>query len=119
LSGYLSVYHLYKAGDQRTRSPATLPGSENPLSIVVLPFSTLGANAQQTDFADGLTSKLTSDLSRITGSMVIASTTALTFKGKAATAQQIGKGRSSTSQAAKGLRTACASLPTGSSAAAW
>ena len=61
------------------------------MSIVVLPFSTLGANAEQTDFADGLTAKLTADLSRISGSMVIASTTALTFKGKVATAQQIGK----------------------------
>ena len=91
LSGYLGIYHLYKAGDQGASHRSPSPGSENALSIVVLPFATLGATADQTDFADGLTAKLTSDLSRISGSMVIASTTALTFKGKAATAQQIGK----------------------------
>ena len=91
LSGYLGIYHLYQAGDQGIRLRSPLPASEYALSIVVLPFSTLGANAEQTDFADGLTAKLTSDLSRISGSMVIASTTALTFKAKSATAQQIGK----------------------------
>ena len=42
-------------------------------------------------FADGITENLTTDLSRIRDSFVIARNTAFTFKGKNADARQIGK----------------------------
>jgi hypothetical protein len=42
------------------------------LSIVVQPFTNLSRDAKQDYFADGITENLTTDLSRLTGSFVIA-----------------------------------------------
>src|SRR5450755_4357532 len=53
------------------------------LSIVVLPFVNIGGDPEQDYFVDGVTDSLTTDLSRISGSFVIARNTAFTFKGKA------------------------------------
>ena len=61
------------------------------LSIVVLPFSNLSNDPDQEYFGDGITDDLTSDLSRISGSFVIARTTAFTYKGKPIDAKQIGR----------------------------
>jgi TolB-like protein/Tfp pilus assembly protein PilF len=61
------------------------------LSIVVLPFSNLSNDPDQEYFADGITDDLTTDLSRISGSFVIARNTAFTYKGKSADAKQIGR----------------------------
>ena len=55
------------------------------LSIVVLPFANLSGDPAQDYFADGVTENLTTDLSRIRDSFVIARNTAFTFKGKAST----------------------------------
>src|SRR6202453_8594 len=61
------------------------------LSVVVLPFANLSNDPNQDYFADGVTQNLTTDLSRIRDSFVIARNTAFTFKGKAIDAKQIGK----------------------------
>ena len=61
------------------------------LSIVVLPFANLSGDPSQDYFADGVTENLTTDLSRIRGSFVIARNTAFTFKGKGLDAKEIGK----------------------------
>jgi TolB-like protein/Tfp pilus assembly protein PilF len=61
------------------------------LSIVVLPFTNLSGDPTQDYFADGITENLTTDLSRLSGSFVIAHNTASTFKGKNADAREIGK----------------------------
>jgi TolB-like protein/class 3 adenylate cyclase/Tfp pilus assembly protein PilF len=61
------------------------------LSIVVLPFTNLSNDPEQEYFADGITDDLTSDLSRIAGSFVIARTTAFTYKGKPIDVRQIGR----------------------------
>ena len=61
------------------------------LSIVVLPFTNLGNDPDQEYFADGITDDLTTDLSRIAGSFVIARSTAFTYKGKTVDAKQIGR----------------------------
>jgi TolB-like protein/class 3 adenylate cyclase/Tfp pilus assembly protein PilF len=62
-----------------------------PLSIVVLPFANLSNDVEQEYFADGITDDLTTDLSRLPGSFVIARNTAFTFKGKPADVKQIGR----------------------------
>jgi TolB-like protein len=49
---------------------------------VVLPFANIGGDPEQEYFVDGVTESLTTDLSRIAGSFVIARNTAFTFKGK-------------------------------------
>jgi len=57
------------------------PGTAH-LSIVVLPFTNLSNDTGQDYFADGITENLTTDLSRIRNSFVIARNTAFSFKGK-------------------------------------
>ena len=61
------------------------------LSIVVLPFVNIGGDPEQDYFVDGVTDSLTTDLSRISGSFVIARNTAFTFKGKAVDVKQLGR----------------------------
>jgi TolB-like protein/class 3 adenylate cyclase len=60
------------------------------LSIVVLPFENIGGDPEQDYFADGVTESLTTDLSRISGSFVIARNTAFSYKGRAIDIKQIG-----------------------------
>jgi adenylate cyclase len=60
------------------RPPGAEAKSAPRLSIVVLPFSNLSNDPDQEYFADGVTDDLTTDLSRISGSFVIARTTAFT-----------------------------------------
>jgi TolB-like protein/class 3 adenylate cyclase len=67
------------------------PLSPPHLSILVLPFANLGGDPGQDYFVDGVTESLTTDLSRISGSFVIARNTAFTFKGRAANAKQVGR----------------------------
>jgi adenylate cyclase len=57
----------------------------------VLPFANLSSDPAQDYFADGITENLTTELSRIRGSFVIARNTAFTFKGKNVDAREIGK----------------------------
>src|SRR5205085_3740964 len=61
------------------------------LSIVVLPFANLSSDPDQEYFADGITDDLTTDLSRISGSFVIARSTAFTYKGKPVDVKQVGR----------------------------
>jgi adenylate cyclase len=60
------------------------------LSIVVLPFNNLSNDPEQEYFADAITNDLTTDLSRIEDSFVIAPNTARTYKGRNLEAKQIG-----------------------------
>ncbi len=62
-----------------------------PLSIVVLPFVNIGGNQDQEYFVDGITESLTTDLSRIPDSFVIARNTAFTYKGKPVDVKNIGR----------------------------
>jgi TolB-like protein/class 3 adenylate cyclase/Flp pilus assembly protein TadD len=68
-------------------TPATVPR----LSIVVLPFANLSNDPEQEYFADGITDDLTTDLSRISGSFVIARNTAFTYKTKPVDVKQVGR----------------------------
>ena len=70
---------------------ANRPAEAAHLSIVVLPFTNLSNDPGQDYLADGVTENLTTDLSRIRGSFVIARNTAFTFKGKGLDAKEIGK----------------------------
>ncbi|HTZ34739.1 MAG TPA: adenylate/guanylate cyclase domain-containing protein [Stellaceae bacterium] len=72
--------------------PPPPPSSAVPrLSIVVLPFENLSHDPDQDYFADGITEDLTTDLSRIAGSFVIARNTAFTYKGKSVDVRQLGR----------------------------
>ena len=70
---------------------AASPAEPARLSIVVLPFANLSNDPSQEYFADGITDNLTTDLSRIHNSFVIARNTAFSFKGKNVDARDIGR----------------------------
>jgi len=59
--------------------------------FAVLPFANLSGDPSQDYFADGVTENLTTELSRIRDSFVIARDTAFTYKGKTIDAKEIGK----------------------------
>ena len=65
--------------------------SASRLSIVVLPFINIGGDAEQEYFVDEVTESLTTDLSRISGSFVIARNSAFAYKGKSPDVRQIGR----------------------------
>jgi adenylate cyclase len=81
------------AATGRQGSPATAIASTAAprLSIVVLPFTNLSNDPDQEYFVDGITDDLTTDLSQISDSLVIARNTAFTFKGKAVDAKQVAR----------------------------
>ncbi len=83
-------WHFVGANRSATIASAS-PAEAAHLSIVVLPFTNLSGDPSQDYFADGITENLTTDLSRLSGSFVIARNTAFAFKGKNADAREIGK----------------------------
>ena len=90
LAAGAAAWHF--VGANRSAAIASTPSAEAAhLSIVVLPFTNLSGDPSQDYFADGITENLTTDLSRLSGSFVIARNTAFTFKGKNADARDIGK----------------------------
>jgi TolB-like protein len=70
---------------------ALRPTEAAHLSVVVLPFTNLSGDPSQEYFADGVTENLTTELSRIRNSFVIARNTAFTYKGRNVDAKEIGK----------------------------
>jgi adenylate cyclase len=62
-----------------------------PASFVVLPFADRSNDPGRTYLADAVTAGLTADLSRISGSFVIARATAFSYREKAADAVEIGR----------------------------
>ena len=63
--------------------------SINPLSIAVLPFANLSGDAAYV--ADGMTSRVTSDLARIQDAAVVDEARAVKYKDKPTPVQQVGK----------------------------
>jgi len=61
------------------------------LSIVVLPFTNLSDDREQQYFADGITEDLTTDLSRLSGMLVISQNTAATYRNKPVDTKLIGR----------------------------
>ena len=79
------------AGNRAAPIASNAPTEAAHLSIVVLPFANLSGDPAQDYFVDGITENLTTDLSRIRSSFVIARNTAFTYKGKNIDAKEIGK----------------------------
>jgi len=90
----IRVYSL-EVGKPAQAKPVAVAAPEKSapprLSIVVLPFKNLSSDSSQDYFADGVTENLTTDLSRIRNSFVIARNTAFTFKDKAIDVKQIAR----------------------------
>jgi adenylate cyclase len=84
-------YFLQKDRGHATGEMMQMPMSAARLSVVVLPFTNLSGDPAQDYFAEGVTENLTTALSRIRGSFVIARSTAAALKGKAVDAGVLGK----------------------------
>lgn len=94
LSGMVGYYTTYKTvAATATSVNATAPDQDaiNPLSIMVLPFANQTGDVAKGYVADGLTSNITSDLSRIRDAVVMAPAQAYAYKDKAANLKQIGR----------------------------
>jgi TolB-like protein/Tfp pilus assembly protein PilF len=91
--GYLFAAAVsLQANDAGSPPPSAEAISVPPrLSIVVLPLVNMRGDPQQDYIADVITEELTSSVSRIYGSFVIARSTAFTYKGKAVDVKQVGK----------------------------
>src|SRR6478672_7841231 len=90
----IRAYAVVQDGHDATgQRGSTMPNSPSAprLSIVVLPFANFGGDPEQDYFVDGVTESLTTDLSRISGSFVIARNTAFSFKGKAVDVKRVGR----------------------------
>jgi TolB-like protein/Flp pilus assembly protein TadD len=68
-------------------SPASIEKMAFPLpdkpSIAVLPFTNMSGDSEQEYFSDGITEDLITDLSQISGLLVISRNSSFTYKGKA------------------------------------
>ena len=82
-AGYAPRFMAASVDDKLANAPR--------LSIVVLPFENLSGDKEQDYFADGITDDLTTDLSHLPDSFVIARNTAFTYKGKPVDVKQIGR----------------------------
>ncbi len=76
-------------------SPASMASAAKMLpdrpSLAVLPFDSLGGSSENTYFADGMTDDIITDLSKLSGILVIARNSSWTYKGKSVKVQQVAK----------------------------
>ncbi|MBT8369253.1 MAG: adenylate/guanylate cyclase domain-containing protein [Deltaproteobacteria bacterium] len=70
------------------KEAAALPLPDKP-SIAVLPFANMSGDQEQEYFADGITEDITTEVSKISGLLVISRNSTFTYKGKAAKAQDV------------------------------
>src|SRR5271169_400442 len=82
---------VYSGSSGRAVDAASPEVGPPRLSMIVLPFANIGGDSEQDYFVDGVSESLTTDLSRIRGSFVIARNTAFTFRGKAFDVTKIGR----------------------------
>jgi adenylate cyclase len=91
LAAGAAAWHFAGANRWAPVASNASPAEAAHLSIVVLPFTNLSGDPSQDYFADGITENLTTDLSRLSGSFVVARNTAFAFKGRNVDARDIGK----------------------------
>jgi adenylate cyclase len=68
--------------------PSTAMAADRP-SVAVLPFVSLDDDPENAYFADGITDDIITDLSKLSGILVVARNSSWTFKGKAVKVQQV------------------------------
>ena len=86
----LEVGRPVQAKPAPLESPAQTSGPPR-CSIVVLPFANLGGGPDQEYFVDAVTDSLTTDLSQMSNTVVVARNTAFAYKGKTIDARQVGR----------------------------
>jgi adenylate cyclase len=72
-------------------SPARAAAATGKPSIAVLPFQNMSGDADQEYFSDGITEDLITDLSKLSGVLVIARNSSFTYKGQPVDVREVGK----------------------------
>ncbi|MFC1579420.1 adenylate/guanylate cyclase domain-containing protein [Thermodesulfobacteriota bacterium] len=91
ISESVKVYRVVleaEGGNSKSISEHSLP--DKP-SIAVLPFENMSGDTEQEYFSDGITEDLITDLSKISGLLVIARNSVFTYKGKPVKVQEVGR----------------------------
>jgi adenylate cyclase len=82
--------HLDTPAVPGTKGKKSAPPEEGEKpAIAVLPFNNMSGDPEQEYFSDGITEDIITDLSKVSGLLVIARNTAFTYKGKAVKVQQV------------------------------
>ncbi len=82
------------AGSKKSTSDSALnsaPSLPEIPSIAVLPFDNMSGDAEQEYFADGMTEDIITDLSKLSGLLVIGRNSSFVYKGKAVDLRLVGK----------------------------
>jgi adenylate cyclase len=85
--GVSATEHIGVAASESRDNPEL---NDKP-SIAVLPFANFSGDKDQDYFADGISEDIITDLSKISGLMVISRNSTFTYKGKAIDAKQVGR----------------------------
>jgi adenylate cyclase len=91
LAAVVAAWLLREGEGDATRGVVPARKLEGMPSIAVLPFDNVSDDPEQEYFSDGLTSDLITDLSRISGLLVIARNSSFAYKGQAMNVQHIGR----------------------------
>lgn len=78
------------ARETRAGPDAARAAAEKP-SIAVLPFQNMSGDAEQEYFSDGMTEDVITDLSKLSGLLVIARNSTFTYKGKPVDVREVGQ----------------------------
>jgi adenylate cyclase len=93
------VHRLLRGGEAPRPASAPAPRasgapaaaqSDKP-SIAVLPFQNMSGDAEQEYFSDGISEDIITDLSKLSGLLVIARNSTFTYKGKPVDVREVGK----------------------------
>jgi TolB-like protein/DNA-binding winged helix-turn-helix (wHTH) protein/rhodanese-related sulfurtransferase len=79
------------AADARPSMASTSKVPPDRPSLAVLPFDSLGGSSENSYFADGMTDDIITDLSKLSGILVVARNSSSTYKGKSVKVQQVAK----------------------------
>jgi TolB-like protein len=85
----IRVYRIKTGTEDTTSQVSSQPQLPDKPSIAVLPFYNMSDDPEQEYFSDGMTEDLTTDLSKISGLLVISRNSAFAYKGKSMEAKQI------------------------------
>ena len=82
---------IWRSLDEPVIPESTAGASVNRPSIAVLPFTNMSGDPEQEYFADGMTDDLITDLSKISGLLVISRNSTFKYKGKTADVSQVAR----------------------------
>ena len=91
--GAITAWYI-QASRTTYREAASVPPATmlpNRPSLAVLPFDNLGDSSENSYFADGMTDDIITDLSKLSGILVVARNSSWTYKGKSVKVQQVAK----------------------------